>query len=162
MRRFLILATAVMAVALLTACDGDSTGNGGSIVGTYTLQTFNGMNLPVVIDSVGPGPPQPPTPPQPDIAPSGVIPFMEEITAGSVRLNSDNTCSTSVTFRTTVTDAMGNVTVTTDTETDTCTYSVTGTTIRFDFLPGEAPTTGTISGNTITIVVFGDTFVFTK
>ncbi len=151
MRRFTV-ATLVMAVALLTACDDDTTGP-GSIVGTYTLQTFNGMNLPVVVDSVGPGP-QPP--PQPDIAPSGVMSFIVELTAGSVRLNSGNTCSVSLTFRTT-----DDGTVTADTETETCTYSVTGTTIQLDF-PGEAPITGTISGNTITFVdEDGDTFVFT-
>ena len=143
MRRFTV-ATLVMAVALLTACDGDSTGNGdASIFGTYTLQTFNGENLPVEAQG---GPPFPP----------GVV-FMFELTAGSVRLNSDDTCSLSLTFRTTID---GTVTAT-GTETDTCTYSVTGTTIRFDF-PGEAPVTGTISGNTITAVVDGDTFVFTK
>ncbi len=138
MRRFTV-ATVVMAVALFTACDGDSTGNGGSIVGTYTLQTLNGESLPAQRPGGGPV-------------------TMDELTAGSVRLNSDNTCSLSLTFQTTID---GTVTAT-DTETDTCTYSVTGTTIRFDFPSGEAPITGTISGNTITIVVFGDTFVFTK
>lgn len=142
MRRFTVM-TLVMAVALLTACDGDSTGNGGSIVGTYTLQTLNGMNLPVAPSSM-----PPPTPP------GAVLTF--ELTAGSVRLNSDDTCSLSLTFRTTID---GTVTAT-NTETDTCTYSVTGTTIRFDF-PGEAPVTGTISGNTITFID-RDTFVFTK
>lgn len=142
MRRFTVM-TLVMAVALLTACDGDSTGNSGSIVGTYTLQTLNGMNLPVAPSSM-----PPPTPP------GAVLTF--ELTAGSVRLNSDDTCSLSLTFRTTID---GTVTAT-NTETDTCTYSVTGTTIRFDF-PGEAPVTGTISGNTITFID-RDTFVFTK
>ncbi len=142
MRRFTVM-TLVMAVALLTACDGDSTGNGGSIVGTYTLQTLNGMNLPVAPSSM-----PPPTPP------GAVLTF--ELTAGSVRLNSDDTCSLSLTFRTTID---GTVTAT-NTETDTCTYSVTGTTIRFDF-PGGALITGIISGNTITFID-RDTFVFTK
>ena len=147
MRRFTV-ATLVMAVALLTACDGDSTGNGGaSIVGTYTLQTFNGDNLPAQLPPTGPVPP------------GGMV--ILELTAGSVRLNSDDTCSVLLTRRTTVTDAMGNDTVATDFETGTCTYSVTGTTIQLDF-PGEAPITGTISGNTLTVVVDGDTFVFTK
>ncbi len=150
MRRFTV-ATLVMAVALLTACDGDSTGNGGSIVGTYTLQTLNGMNLPVAPT----GGPQPPTPP------GGAV-LIFEFTAGSVRLNSDDTCSLSLTFRTTID---GTVTAT-GTDTDTCTYSVTGTTIRFDF-PSEAPISrripaGIISGNTITVVDDGDTFVFRK
>ncbi len=148
MRRFTV-ATLVMAVALLTACDGDSTGNGGSIVGTYTLQTFNGASLPAGLPGGGP------------VAPGTPV-AIEELTAGSVRLNSGNTCSVSITIRTTFTDATGNVTVTTDTATETCTYSVTGTTIQLDF-PGEAPITGTISGNTITVVdEDGDTFVFTK
>lgn len=142
MRRFTVM-TLVMAVALLTACDGDSTGNGGSIVGTYTLQTLNGMNLPVAPSGL-----PPPTPP------GAVLTF--ELTAGSVRLNSDDTCSLSLTFRTTID---GTVTAT-NTETDTCTYSVTGTTIRFDF-PGGALITGIISGNTITFID-RDTFVFTK
>ena len=151
--RFLILATPVLAGGLLTAC-GDSTGP-GSVVGIYILQTFNGLNLPVQL-----GPPGPP----------GTAFTRGEITAGSVQLlDMGNTCSVSLTIRTTVTDATGNVTsVTTDTETGTCTYSVTGTTIQLDF-PGEAPVTGTISGNTIT--VFDDlgggptsegTFVFRK
>ena len=104
MRRFTVM-TLVMAVALLTACDGDSTGNSGSIVGTYTLQTLNGMNLPVA-----PSGPPPPTPPG-----GAVLTF--ELTAGSVRLNSDDTCSLSLTFRTTID---GTVTAT-NTETDTCT-----------------------------------------
>ncbi len=161
MRRFTV-ATLVMAVALLTACDGDSTGNGGSIVGTYTLQTVRGMNLPV--EALG-GPPFPP---------GGAV-LMFELTAGSIRLNSDDTCSASMTFRTTVD---GTVTATesiatisrsiVDTTDGTCTHSVTGTTIRLD-IPGSDPPvtpalvlTGSITGNTLTLASEGDTFVFTK
>ncbi len=149
--RFLILATAVLAGGLLTPACGDDPTEPESIVGTYILQTLNGMNLPVAPT----GGPQPPTPPG-----GGVLIF--EFTAGSVRLNSDDTCSLSLTFRTTID---GTVTAT-GTDTDTCTYSVTGTTIRFDF-PSEAPISrtfpaGIISGNTITVVDGGDTFVFRK
>ncbi len=163
MRRFLILTTALLAGGLLTACDGDSTGNGGSIVGTYTLQTFNGENLPV--EALG-GPGMPP----------GVV-FMFELTAGSVRLNSDDTCSASMTFRTTIdgtvtkTDSIATISRSTaDTTDGTCTYSVTGTTIRVE-MPGSDPPvtpalfilTGSITGNTLTLVnEDGDTFVFTK
>ena len=146
MRRFLILATAVLAGGLLTAC-GDST-EPESIFGLYTLQTFNCDNLPAQLPPTGPVPPV-----------GGMI--ILELTAGSIQLNSGDTCSVSLTFRTTITDVAGNVTVTTEAETDTCTYSVTGSTIRFDF-PGEAAITGTISGNTLTIVEDGDTFVFSK
>ncbi len=162
MRRFTV-ATLVMAVALLTACDGDSTGNGdASIFGTYTLQTFNGENLPVEAQG---GPPFPP----------GVV-FMFELTAGSVRLNSDDTCSASMTFRTTIdgtvtaTESIATISISTaDTTDGTCTYSVTGTTIRVD-MPGSDPPvtpalfilTGSITGNTLTLVNEDDTFVFTK
>ncbi len=150
MRRFTV-ATLVLAGGLLTACDGDSTGNGGSIVGTYTLQTFNSMNLQAELPGgvTGPG--------------GEMIEF--ELTAGSVRLNSGNTCSVSVTIRTTSTDATGKVTVTTDIDSDPCTYSVTGTTIRLIEDPeGRADlTTGSISGNTLTLVnAAGNIFVFTK
>ncbi len=69
MPRFTV-ATLVMAVALLTACDGDSTGNGDSIVGTYTLQTFNGESLPAELGVI-------PVPPGSDM-------FIFELTAGSV------------------------------------------------------------------------------
>ncbi len=148
MGRFTV-ATLVMAVALFTACDGDSTGNGGSIVGTYTLQIFNGESLPAQLGPTGP------------VGPGGTMTIFA-LAAGSLQLNSGNTCSLSLTFSETETDAMGNVTVTTDTQTETCTYSVTGTTIRLDS-PGQASVTGTISGNTITFVdEDGDTFVFTK
>ena len=151
-----------MAVALLTACDGDSTGNGGSIVGTYTLQTINGDTLPFV---------------RVTLHPPGTF-VTEELTAVSFRLNSGNICSVSLTISTHVADLTpgGNVTVTTsiDTQTATCTYSVTGTTIQLNF-PGDmppfrgpftfirGPLTGSISGNTITFVdEDGDTFVLTK
>ena len=165
MRRFTV-ATLVMAVALFTACDGDSTGNGGSIVGTYNLQTFNGMSLPVAATRLGGGHIGPPI-----SAPFGgdaVIGF--ELTAGSVPLNSDDTCSLSLTFRTTIREATGNVIMGTDTETDTCTYSVTGTNIQLIVDPeGLADlVTGTISGNTLTIVgsyfgvLGGNTLVLTK
>ncbi len=161
MRQFTV-ATLVMAVALLTACDGDSTGNGDSIFGTYTLQTWNGENLPV---EAGGGPPFPP----------GVV-FMFELTAGSVQLNSDDTCSASMTFRTTIdgtvtaTESIATISISTaDTTDGTCTYSVTGTTIRVE-MPGSDPPvtpalfilTGSITGNTLTLVNEDDTFVFTK
>ncbi len=73
MRRFTV-ATLVMAVALLTACDGDSTGNGGaSIFGTYTLVTINGEALPVDLGGI-------------------------EFIAASIELKGDGTYTISLTF----------------------------------------------------------------
>ncbi len=63
MRRFLMLATAVLAGGLLTACGDDPTGP-ESVAGTYILQTINGEELPVDFE--------------------GVV-----VSAGSIRLTSD-------------------------------------------------------------------------
>lgn len=130
----------VWAVALLTACDGDSTGP-ESVAGLYILQTYDGMSLPAVLAGAGNN--------------------KLEITAGSVRLNSDNTYSRSSTLRHTQAG-----TVTTKTDTQAATYTVSGSTIQFS--PGTidgrsrmlppAP----ISGNTLTITIAGNPFVYTK
>ncbi len=126
MRRFLILATAVLAGGLLPACGDDST-EPESIFGLYTLVSVNGEALPVDI---------------------GVV----EISAGSIQLNSDGTYSISLTA-----DLGGGP----ETATDSGTFTVDGSTVVFD---GEFTRdfTGTVSGNTLTIVEAGNTFVFRK
>ena len=86
----------------LAACS-DATGP-GSAVGTYTLQTING-ELPAQIGS------------ERYTVPDGT-PFLFEITGGVAILNEDWTCSLSLTRRET-----DNGIVTTDTETDLCTYT---------------------------------------
>jgi hypothetical protein len=119
---------ALLAGRLLTACGDDGTGP-GSIFGTYTLITINGEELPV------------------EIAPGF------EITAGSVRLNSDNTYVLSFTLR---------LDGTTDTVDDPGTFTVVDGSI-IQFTGGEAGNfSGTVSGNTLTIVEEGDTLVFRK
>ena len=137
--RLTSLAALVLALAggLLTAC-GDleiTTGPFGiSIFGTYALETVNGSSLPFVVFQVG----------DDEI----------EITAASVRLNSDNTYSTSFTFSL---SEDGPVT----TATEDGTFSVTGTTIEFTDSAGTF--TGSISGKTLTIIDEGGlTFVFHK
>ena len=126
----------------IAACgdDGDATGTSGtSIFGTYTLQTVDGTNLPFVLFQIGND--------------------KLEITAGSVRLNSDNTYSLSISLR--VTQAG---TVTTETDTGAGTFTATGSTIQFsDPGDGSGSFTGSISGNTLTIIDdVGFTFVFGK
>ena len=140
MRKLLL----IPALALLGAC-GDKTGGAADvtdpssgIAGTYTLQTVNGTSLPFVTFQLGND--------------------KVEVTAGSAQLNSDNTYSYSITL----TDTTAG-TVTTTIDTGTGTYTVTGTTIQFsDPGDGSGAFTGSISGNTITVVVDGDTFGFTK
>ncbi len=125
MRRFLILAT-VLGGGLLTACDGDSTGPGG-IFGTYTLVSIDGENLPVTLQ---------------------ILDTEVEITAGSLRLNSDNTYTMSLTMT---------VEGTTDTGDVSGTFTVDGSTIDFD-----EGFTGTVSGNTLTVSDEGVALVFRK
>ena len=128
----------------IAACGGDATGTGGtgtggtSIFGTYTLQTINWVNLPFVILQVGND--------------------KEEITAGTVGLNSDNTYNFSLSLR--VTQAG---TVTTRTDTGAGTFTATRTTVQFsDPGDGSGPFTGSISGNTLSIIDDGLEFVFGK
>ncbi len=71
MRRFTV-ATLVMAVALLTACDGDRT-RPESILGLYTLVTINGEALPVDLGGI-------------------------EFIAASIELKGDGTYTISLTF----------------------------------------------------------------
>lgn len=119
MRRFLLLTIALLAGALLTACDDDGTGP-DSIFGTYTLVTVNGEPLPYQEDG-------------------------SEVTAGWVRLNSDNTYEISVTI--------GPIGGTPQTETGEGTYSIDGSSIELsDPEGGTENLTGTLSGNTLTIV----------
>ena len=129
MRRFLILATAVLAGGLLPACGDDPTGP-ESVAGTYILQTLNGGALPVTVVGV-------------------------EVSAGSIQLNSAGTYTLSLT----IDFGPGPLT-----ETETGTFTVDGSTVDFDEGDvDEVDFTGTVSGDTLTIVgEDGDTFVFRK
>ena len=109
MRRFLILATAVLAGGLLPAC-GDDTTEPESILGLYNLVTVNGEALPT--DAGG-----------------------FEIIAASIELKSDGTYTISLTF-----DLGGGP------ETDIQTGEFTVDPLEFDDF------TGTVSGNTLTLV----------
>ena len=125
--------TVALAVSLLTGC-GDSTGP-EDIAGNYTLRSINGQDLPFLIIQV--------------------LEDKVEITAGSFRINSDLTYSTSVTV--TVTESG---TTTSETETDTGTYTLTGTTLTFT--SGADTFTGSITGNTLTFIDEGLTLVYQK
>ncbi len=125
--------TVALAVSLLTGC-GDATGS-EAIASDFTLQTINGQNLPFVL--------------------AQVVVDNVEITAGSVRLNSDNTFSTSLTVATTEGGATAS-----ETTTVTGTYTLNGTTLAFT--SEEDTFSGSITGNTLTISDEGVTFVYQK
>ena len=111
------------------ACGDDVIGP-EDIAGTYTLQSIDGTGLPAVLSETG-------------------DPIFAEVTAGSVTLNQDMTCSDSVTTRRTM-DGI----VVTGTETHVCTYTFDGGDIALTipFFGGSIfIRTGSISASTLTL-----------
>ncbi len=98
-----------------------------SITGTYTLQSADGDPLPFVVFQVGAD--------------------KVEVTAANVILNADMSCTSTFTYTTT---ESGNVT--TETETDECTYTINGGAIALTFpFVGGFTNSGSIVGSTLTI-----------
>ena len=118
---------------LFVGCGGDATGP-EAVAGNYTLRTVNGQDLPVVIVQV--------------------LDEKIEVTAGSWRINSDNTFSTSLTLATTT-----GGTTTSETGSNNGTYTLSGSAITFTF-PDASTSSGSISGNTLTVIDEGLSLVF--
>ena len=131
---------ALVALAALAACGGDSTGPSAGLNGTYALKTVNGLTVPAVLYQ--------------DASEK------YEITAGSLTINGSN-YTVSISDRDTY-----NGTVTTSVSTDAGTVAVNGSTVTFTSsnpAPGDTPTTATFSGgNTITATDVGSSMVFQK
>lgn len=129
----------VLLATILTACGGDSDGPTGpdtSHVGTYTLSTLNGTNLPFVLVQVGND--------------------KLEITQGSMTLNADNTFSDRATLRETVGGA-----VSTEQSTSTGTYSRNNNALSFTYSDGSV-IAGSLSGGQLTIAQDGVVGVYRK
>ena len=128
MRRFLILATAVLAGGLLPACGDDDPMEPETIFGLYILQTVDGEELPV------------------NFYPQSIL----VVIAGSMQLDSNGSYSFSLT-----TALFGGAP---ETDTGTGTFTVgrrlilDGSTVQFDPDPFEP---ATVSGNTLTLVADG-------
>ena len=128
--------TVALAVGLLVGC-GNPTGP-EAIAGNYTLRTIDGQDLPFAIE-----------------AQTQMLDVEIELAAGSLRINSDNTFSLSLTLATTV-----GGTTTSETETTTGSYTLNETAIT---LTSDGETvTGSIIGNTLTLIDEGLTFVYQK
>ena len=127
-------------VPAMVACgdddDEDITGTGG-VTGTYTLRSVNGDNVPAIEYEDEE--------------------WKDEILSGSIRLDSDETCLATISWRSTYKPLDE---VDSGTETDACTYSVAGGTITFDF-SGDVET-ATIGGGTITVNDDGEVWIFKK
>ncbi len=127
---------AVVSLVLVLAACGDSTGP-EPIWGTYNLQTIQGgRTLPQVVWESG----------------ADQLEFM----AGHIRLNSDMTCITSETFRHTH-DGV----VTTDTGTQTGTFTVSGSSLTFALL-GWASSHGWLVDRRLIVTFSGFSWVFVK
>ena len=122
----------------MVGCGGVDVTDPGSVSGTYTLQTVNGDALPAVLfqDET----------------------TLLEVTAGSITLNQDRSCSTSMSLRQTQ-DGV----VATETETGVCTYALdSGSITVTDSANPLTPTTGSLTGSSITVTDDGDVFVYQK
>ena len=109
------------------------------ITGTYTLQSVNGQSLPWVLQAE-------------DADYMGV-----EVTAGSITLNQDMTCSSSLTL--TVTDGG---TVTTTTDTDVGTYTHTNGAVTMTWVSDGLTDSGSLISSQITLTADGDVLIFGK
>lgn len=137
--RFRALAAALVVPALLSGC-GDDGPTTPSVVGTYTLQQVNGSNVPGVLFEDAD--------------------LRLEIIGGSLTLTAAKSYSEPITFR--FTDkATGDSQ--TGSETDTGTYSVSGSTIAFTSSdPDVGRYSGTVSGGTITYSLEGFTATYRR
>jgi len=133
MRKFLILAALVLA-----ACGSDSTGpKTVNVVGVYQLQTVNGNALPYSETSGG---------------------TTTSITADQLSLNADETFSEITDYR--VTD--GVTTVTTQGAGIGVYTSANGAVSFTQTSPNASTFSGSVSGNQLTIIEAGATFVFRR
>jgi hypothetical protein len=126
---------ALACLAALVACGGDST-SPTSIAGTYNLTSVDGSGLPFIAQASGP---------------------MIEVLSDQIIASAGGTFSESGINRFTSGTA-----VTTDTITDTGTYTVSGTAITFHFNSDGFTSTGTLSGNTFAVATNGLSLVYTK
>ncbi len=131
------LASLVLTGALLTAC-GDAFSPEG-VSGLYILESINGSPLPFSRTQT----------------PNGVRTLA--ITDGSVSLNANSTFSLSLTIGIPL-----DSTTATSTETDSGTFElVEPSTVRLTFSDGEI-ISSTLDGNRLTVIVEGDSLVFSK
>lgn len=123
---------------MLAACGGDSTGpDETNVVGSYTLQTVNGNNLPWRLLVVGND--------------------WFEITGGSGSINADGTYSLTFSWRESESGQ-----VSTGSESSVGTYTRNGNAITFRDASDGLTAIGTISGRQISVTSEGVVFVFVR
>jgi hypothetical protein len=136
--RVLMKVAAIVVLGLTAACGGgdDGINEPVSIAGTYNLQTLDGQAPPVVVlDEPG---------------------FKLEVMSGNFVLAANRTFTTNVVFRFTVDDE-----VSTESESFSGTYTVTGSTVTFTYSDGDTES-ATLAGDTLTFSDGSSTAVFRK
>ncbi len=119
----------------LVACSG---GTGPEdIVGTYTLETVDGEELPVVVEEIET--------------------YIFELTAGSMTLSGDTSCSLSLTQRLTE-----DGTVTTGTNTIVCTYVFDDGALTLTLPPENSTISGSIADSTVTLMADAGVLTFRR
>lgn len=121
-----------------TACGGDSTApRTTTIAGSYVLRTVNGSPLPYLVAEIG----------------ADKLEWLNE----TVTLSEGGTFTQQGSFRLTQ-----NGVVSTESHSDTGSYTRNGTAISFYFNSDGSSPTGTVSGNTITVAFSGYSLVYHK
>jgi hypothetical protein len=149
--RLLRSALLVMTAAVSATGCGNEVGPSVSIFGTYALQTLNGQSVPYVVHVLG--------------NPDGTMTSTRECIGGSFGLNGEfDTWVSSLAYRNTNREtSTGNVTaVGYDTLTDSGTFTTSNGSFQFTrdpglmpagFFPSAGEVTGSVSGDTLTIVI---------
>jgi hypothetical protein len=138
MRKTLFAIVSLVLVLSAAACSDLATGLGhGNVSGSYTLQTFNGSNLPALFDRTS---------------------VQErDLVAETFTLYSDGTYTDD--YRMRVIDQNG----TSDLDyRDAGVYGQNNTALQFRDSSTGNVFTGSITGNTLTVTQFGDIYVFGK
>jgi hypothetical protein len=129
------LLASLVAMWLVACSDSDSPTAPQDVTGTYALVTVNGQPLPFLTFE------------DEEVT--------EEVTALTLTLSGNAVCSLLITFRITEKESGASDTVS---DTDSCTFEVTGNSLTLTFGPDDVET-ATISGTTITLVLEGGAFV---
>ena len=124
-------------ISLAVLSCGDATGPNSKAVGTWRLQTVNGLSLPFTLEGDGAN--------------------KLELTAETLTLIASGKVTMVTAFR--VTDG-GNVS--TESIPDAGTYIINGSTVSFTFPSDGSTPTATVSSNTMTLDDIGLTFVYRR
>jgi hypothetical protein len=136
MRRLL----AVLSFAVV-ACGGSDSPTGPtavSVVGAFSLKTINGASLPAVLAQTT----------------SGKVEVLDDL----FTLNADHTYSEVGHIRTT----LSNGSVTTSPESDVGTYTSANGAVQLTSTVGNGTASGSVNGNTLTVIESGFTFVYSR